>query len=201
MRLAQGAEAVLWKEKNGKKENLRKERLSKGYRHPEIDQEIRKRRTRGEARLLERAARAGVSAPRVLSVSDFEIEMDFIGGKRVKDVVAAAPAAEQKSLGRKIGESIAKLHTNSIIHGDLTTSNMILHDNSIYFIDFGLGEVSDSVEKMAVDLRLLKEVFTSTHYRQFGMFESILKAYKWERSEEVITRLEKVESRGRYVKR
>ena len=196
MRLAQGAEAVLWKEKN-----LRKERIPKGYRHQEIDQEIRKKRTRGEARLLERAARAGVNVPRVLNVSEFEIEMEFVDGKRVKDVVGAATVAEQKALGKKIGASIAKLHLNSIIHGDLTTSNMIVHDNSIYFIDFGLGEVSDSIEKMAVDLRLLKEVFTSTHYRQFAMFESILKAYKWERSEEVIKRLETVESRGRYVKR
>lgn len=213
MRLAQGAEAILWKEeiegekrkgrsgKGNKEMGLRKERVSKGYRHPEIDREIRKRRTRGEARLLERAKRAGVNVPEVLGTSDFEIEMEFIEGERVKDVIAGMPEAMRKKLGAKIGKSIALLHTNSIIHGDLTTSNMIRKEGSVYFIDFGLGEVSPSIEKMAVDLRLLKEVFTSTHYKYYSVFEAILAAYKWERAEEVVERLKKVETRGRYVKR
>jgi len=196
VRVAQGAEAILWKN-----ENLKKERVSKGYRHPEIDSEIRKRRTKAEARLLERASRAGVNVPRVINVSDFEIEMEFVEGKRVKDVIAGASAEERKKLGEKIGESISLLHSNNIIHGDLTTSNMILKDEKVFFIDFGLGEVSPSIEKMAVDLRLLKEVFTSTHYKYYEMFEEILKAYKWEKSTEVIERMKVVESRGRYVKR
>ncbi len=190
VRVAQGAEAIPWKN-----ENLKKERVSKGYRHPEIDSEIRKRRTKAEARLLERASRAGVNVPRVINVSDFEIEMEFVEGKRVKDVIAGASAEERKKLGEKIGESISLLHSNNIIHGDLTTSNMILKDEKVFFIDFGLGE------KMAVDLRLLKEVFTSTHYKYYEMFEEILKAYKWEKSTEVIERMKVVESRGRYVKR
>ena len=196
MRVAQGAEAILWKERN-----LRKERVEKGYRHPEIDREIRKRRTRSEARLLERAQRAGVNVPKVLKTSEFEIEMEFIDGERMKDVIPKAAPAERKKLGKGIGISIAKLHSNSIIHGDLTTSNMIMKDGKIFFIDFGLGEVSDSIEKMAVDLRLLKGVFTSTHFRQFEVFEEILKAYRWEKAGEVIERMKKVETRGRYVKR
>ena len=63
-----------------------------------------------------------------------------------------------------IGQCIAKLHNGGVIHGDLTTSNILLKKNldeynlsanDLYFIDFGLSTISNSVEDKAVDLFVL----------------------------------------------
>ena len=196
-RIAQGAEAVLTRD--GKK--LHKERISKGYRHKTIDGQLRKRRTKREAKLLEDAKRAGVNVPEVIERDDYTIQMEFVDGKRVKDAIPEMSGEGRKKVAGMVGSSIARLHSNGIVHGDLTTSNMILKDGKLFFIDFGLGERSESIEKFAVDLRLLKEVFQSTHQRFAGMFEEILKAYKWEKAKDVRERLSVVEKRGRYVKR
>jgi TP53 regulating kinase-like protein len=53
--------------------------------------------------------------------------------------------------------------TEGVIHGDLTTSNMIYKDGQIYLIDFGLSYVKNSIEDRAVDLYVLERAFISTH--------------------------------------
>ncbi|MFH1786138.1 MAG: KEOPS complex kinase/ATPase Bud32 [archaeon] len=193
-KVAQGAEAILWRD--GKK--LVKDRIKKGYRHEAIDARLRKLRTASEARLLRRARAAGVLTPQILAETQYAIKMEFIDGKRLKDVLDAMPAARRSALLKKLGRDIAKLHSAHIIHGDLTTSNILYSAGKLYFIDFGLGEVSPSIEKMATDLHLLKEVFRSTHYRHFESFKNVVSGYKWEKSKDVLTRMEEVESRGRY---
>jgi len=92
------------------------------------------------------------------------------------------------------------LHNHLIIHGDLTTSNMILN-KEIYFIDFGLSFFSEKAEDKAVDLHLLKEGLESKHYRIWEeCFRCALEAYRKEanKSSETLKRLEIVEKRGRY---
>ncbi|VDN38723.1 unnamed protein product [Gongylonema pulchrum] len=45
--------------------------------------------------------------------------------------------------GIRLGRIIAKLHAGGIMHGDLTTSNMLLRNGNpetIVLIDFGLAE-------------------------------------------------------------
>mgnify|MGYP001607177659 CR=1 FL=1 len=74
--IARGAEAVIYL-KDGK---LVKERVKKGYRLEEIDEALRKRRTRSEAKLLREARRAGADTPQITSEGAFTIEMDFING-------------------------------------------------------------------------------------------------------------------------
>ena len=63
-------------------------------------------------------------------------------------------------LSVKIGRIIGNLHLNEIIHGDLTTSNILIvkedNDLKIYFIDFGLSIVSNHLEDKAVDLYVLE---------------------------------------------
>jgi len=96
------------------------------------------------------------------------------------------------------------MHKNGIVHGDLTTSNMILKNNKIYFIDFGLGEFSKRIENFAIDLSVLKEAFKSTHFKHLNLlWQSFIKGYKQtnDKSKEVLESLNEIEKRGRYVKR
>jgi len=192
--IAQGAEALLIK--NGNK--LIKERISKSYRIPQLDSKIRKFRTKREAKLL---STVNVNVPKVFSVDEKNmiIEMEFLQGDLLKNILDTLPLKKSLEICKQIALEVSNLHSQDIIHGDLTTSNMILKDNKVYFIDFGLGFFSSKVEDKAVDLHLLKQALESKHYKNFEKFyEIILKNYK---HKDVLKRLEKVESRGRYKKR
>lgn len=204
--LAQGAEALIKKEEN----SIVKERISKGYRVKQIDESLRKKRTKLEARLIREARRAGVLTPQILEENEFSIKMEFVDGIRVKEFINEE---NLKKIAEEIGRCVALMHTYNIIHGDLTTSNMIIAKGEkseikqnliLYFIDFGLGFFSKRIEDKATDLHLLKEVITATHFQIADKFWSaILLAYSnnYDDSEKVIKALHKIEKRGRYVKR
>jgi len=196
-KIAQGAEAVIWL-KDGK---IVKERVKKLYRHPKIDERIRKKTTRFEARLLEKAAEE-IPVPKVLKSCDkaMVIEMEFIEGKKLRDLVSSMTPEERKGIFRRVGKKIAKLHNKNIIHGDLTTSNMIVKEK-IYFIDFGLGFISEKIEDKAVDIHLLHRALESKHHEHFQeLFDAAMKGYKGEIKDfdKISERLEKVRLRGRY---
>ncbi len=196
-----GAEAILYLKDN----NLIKERIKKGYRIREIDEEIRKNRTKKESKLLSEARRVRVNTPKVLDVSEFKITMEFLTGKRLKELINSDISDEQKSeIGKNIGKSVGLLHENGIIHGDLTTSNMFLQDGKIYLVDFGLGEMSKRIEDHGTDLAVLKEAFKSTHFKYLDLlWQSFISGYKqtntnWDKT---LKALEGIEKRGRYVER
>lgn len=176
---------------------LIKKRISKGYRTKHLDHELRLRRTLHEARLLHEA-KAAVSTPVLYEVSKEEciIVMEYIEGVRAKEGLT-------EDIALKIGESIARLHQKGIIHGDITTSNIIIREGEIYFIDFGLGEFSTEIEPQAVDLHLLKQTLKSTHHEMWKkLWKKIQEGYKQkENAEEVVSRIKDIEKRGRYVKR
>ncbi len=176
-----------------------KERIKKGYRIPELDEDIRKTRTRTEARLLSEARRCGVPTPRVFSVTGFSIEMEFVDGPTLKEVFSGRFDPE---LAREVGRSVAKLHTGGIIHGDLTTSNMILKDGRVYFIDFGLGFFSSRCEDAATDLSVLFESVKSAHFKYLNeMWKNIISGYlEAGGSGEVLRKLEEIRKRARYVR-
>ena len=106
-----------------------------------------------------------------------------------------------KSLCEKIGENIAKLHNSSIIHGDLTSSNMILQNNDIYFIDFGLGIISDLVEDKGVDLLVFKKAISAIYHNiSDECFKSFLNGYYDAKDyEKIVKKVIEIESRGRYT--
>jgi len=193
-KIAQGAEAILYRDKD----TLVKERIRKSYRIKEIDEKLRARRTSLEARLL-RKAKPLISVPGVIDEDKFSIRMEYIDGKKIKDVLDERNCEE---LCKIIGKNIATLHNFDIIHGDLTTSNMILkHKFDIYFVDFGLGFVSKRFEDKAVDLFLLHEALESTHFEILERAWSIiLKAYKenYAGAENTLKTMEKIEKRRRY---
>lgn len=191
--LARGAEAILYKTDD----KVIKDRISKSYRIKEIDDKLRKRRTKLEAKLLSEAARAGVPTPRILETEKTKLIFEFIDGVKIRDWLEQEKDKRKiKKICKEIGESVAKLHSANIIHGDLTTSNMILKDKKVYFIDFGLGMHSQRIEDKAVDLHLFKECLKSKHYKIWKLcWESFLLGYK---NKEVLKRLAIVEGRGRY---
>ncbi len=126
--IAQGAEAViLLDEKNNL---IIKDRVSKSYRIPELDKKIIKQRTKAEKNLLEKASKI-INAPDPFPLKEWNIiKMPFIDGEKLSEYLDKFQLEEQKQICRQIGKSIAKLHEKDIIHGDLTTSNMILVEDS-----------------------------------------------------------------------
>ena len=183
--IGRGAEAVVLKAGN----IVVKKRIEKRYRHERLDKRIRKERTKKEARIMEKASKF-VNVPKVLEVRDFEIVMEFVQGKKVRDVEM------NKELAEKIGEVVGKLHSAGIAHNDLTTSNMILKNGELFVIDFGLADYGD-VEDFATDLKVLRDSMRATHG---DFWESIRRGYKkgMEKAEKVLERLRVVDSRGRY---
>ena len=192
--IAQGAEAKIFLEDG----NILKNRFKKSYRIKEIDNRLRGSRTRREAKILHKLQAIGFPAPELIKSDEKEnLFIEKIDGKLIKDVL---DESNYKNLCHDIGNKVAILHNNSIIHGDLTTSNMIL-GKEIYFIDFGLSFFSEKAEDRAVDLHLLKEGLESKHYKIWeDCFKCALEAYRKEakNSHETLKRLEAVEKRGRY---
>ncbi len=203
--LRRGAEAILYLDKFDGKDALVKERVKKSYRIREIDEALRKRRTRLESRIMNEARRIGVLVPQIYETDEknFKITMEYINGKRLKDVLNDSKENEIGKICEQVGASAAKLHEHNIAHGDLTTSNMILLGDKVYFIDFGLAESSNRIEDKAEDLVLFIQALKSTHFRIWNAcWGSFLKGYSgYDKSNDVIERVEKIQKRGRYHER
>ncbi len=132
------------------------------------------------------------------------IIMENIKGEKVKEVLSKEIFLDEKlNLVYTIGELVGKLHKNDIIHGDLTTSNILFYEDNLYFIDFGLGKFSKTIEDKAVDVLLMKKCFTSTHSEYSKeFFFAFQKGYKKivSNSASILKRTIKAEARGRYLK-
>lgn len=196
--LGRGAEAIIYLDRN----KVIKKRIKKNYRLNVIDDKLRRNRTKREARLFEKA---GNNVPKILNVDEknYEIEMEYVEGKLLRDILNNLDEEKRKEIMIGVGKIIADLHSKDIIHGDLTTSNMILKKDEVYFIDFGLGFISKREEDKAVDLHLLKQALESTHFNiREECFNYILEGYKeYEDFDKVMKRFEKVEKRGRYKRK
>ncbi len=186
-----GGEAVV-KIYDNKVEKIRK---PKKYRIRRLDKILRIRRTKSEAKILHLARKSGVATPIVYDVVGCKIVMEKISGKPVKHVMNA-------EISKKIGESVAKLHANNIIHGDITPMNMIIQDGKIYFIDFGLAFIDNKIEPKGVDLHVYFESLKAYYDDWKELKESFVEGYlKAGGSKDVVLRAEEIESRGRYVER
>lgn len=215
--MKQGAEGKIFYGEYLGKPAIVKERFVKSYRHPDLDISITKERIKAEARSILRCKSIGVNVPTVYLV-DFErrrIYMEHIENTTtVKDfivnVVETAKEEERMRLlnilAEKIGETIGKIHEHNIIHGDLTTSNMLLktegsnisEETDIYLIDFGLSHVESSSEDKGVDLYVLERAIISTHSDSSHLFTLILNFYKKSNSSrEILEKFEEIRARGR----
>ncbi|MGC9554219.1 MAG: KEOPS complex kinase/ATPase Bud32 [Thermoplasmatota archaeon] len=202
--IQRGAEAEIYRSTWKGRPVVIKRRTEKSYRLPDIDRILRRQRTRQEALLLSAARRGGTATPIVYDVdlSAAAITMEYVAGRRVKDCIDALDEPEQQRICQKIGEGVAGLHRQDIVHGDITTSNLIMSRGRMYFIDFGLGEKSSAMEDRGVDLHLLMEAFAAAH-RHPDLFFWVMEAYEaavpWGR--EVQRKVADIAERGRYVVR
>jgi TP53 regulating kinase and related kinases len=194
--IAQGAEAKILLSNNF----IIKDRIKKSYRISELDNKIRKQRTRAEYKLLLKAAEI-INSPKPFFIQLFtQIKMPFIEGQKLSEHLNSFPLKKQKGMCLQIGKDISKLHDSNIIHGDLTTSNMVLVEDKIFFIDFGLGFISQKLEDKAVDLHLLKQALEAKHFKNWEiLWKEVEKGYKSSKEAiKVLERLKAVERRGRY---
>lgn len=205
--MAKGAEANIYQDQYLDEEVLVKKRLVKGYRIREIDEYLRKKRTKNEAKLMGEAKRCGVVTPLIFDVDlkESTLTMENINGKEVKEIFSGEniELSEIISISRSIGEGVARLHDCGIIHGDLTTSNLMLSENkeSVVFIDFGLGKISHLVEDKGVDLLVFKKAINGIHHNiSQECFDSIIKGYEGARDyKQIVAKIEEIEGRGRYT--
>jgi TP53 regulating kinase-like protein len=204
--IRKGAEANLYLEDWHDCKVIVKRRVCKRYRLMVLDTKLRSYRTIHEAQIMHEAKRSGVPTPTIYLVDpkEYTIIMEYISGRRLKETLQGSSNEGRDRLCQLVGSQIAMLHQNNIIHGDLTTSNMIPTDNEkIFFIDFGLSYHSIEVEDFGVDLHLMKRALNSTHYLHADKcFGHVLLGYREfagsRRTEEVVQKVREIQRRGRY---
>ena len=207
MLIKKGAEASLFLEMWHNRKVIMKRRLPKKYRIPELDRMIRSQRTVHEPNIIHKAKEAGVPTPTIFMVdlAEANIIMEFVEGKQIKEILDHVSSEERLRLSSLIGRMIGRLHKHGIIHGDLTTSNMILTPyGKVVFVDFGLSERSVELEPKGVDLHLMKRALQSTHYKHAKeCFKAVMNGYGEavgeEEAKKVTAKIREIEKRGRYV--
>jgi len=204
--LKKGAEASLFLANWHGRKVIVKARFPKRYRPAALDEKIRSYRTAHEPQLMHEAKKAGVPTPTIFLVDmkNAAITMEFVEGKQLKQVLPHVSRKERQELCVSVGVLIGKMHKRGVIHGDLTTSNMILSgEGKIFLVDFGLGEKNTEVEARGVDLHLMKRALQSTHYKfAEECFKHVLKGYSevlGEDAGKVFEKIREIERRGRYV--
>lgn len=189
--IGRGAEAIIMLDDG----LVIKTRPEKTYRHASLDAHLRKRRTRKEAKVLKDLELLGVRAPKLISVDEKVgvLQMSFIKGMKLRDVLE-----QDLALCTDVGAQVAILHNHDLLHGDLTTSNMIVHEGRTYLIDFGLAFHSTRIEDKAVDLHLFKQALESKHHLIASeAWDAFLAGYAPKQRVSILRRLDVVEARGR----
>ncbi|KAF0035524.1 hypothetical protein F2P81_013282 [Scophthalmus maximus] len=224
----QGAEARVYRTQFLGRPTIVKERFSKRYRHVALDEKLTRRRTVQEVRSILRCRRAGIPAPAVYFV-DYTSHCIFLEeilrSSTVRDHIASTQQSasctvqeldrdqdrelvqeqELEQLAQQVGQILAKMHDEDVIHGDLTTSNMLLRrspedrGSDLVLIDFGLSYISALPEDKGVDLYVLEKAFLSTHPHTEALFQKLLKSYSAssKKSSAVLKKLDEVRLRGR----
>ncbi|XP_002735324.1 EKC/KEOPS complex subunit Tp53rkb-like [Saccoglossus kowalevskii] len=209
--IKQGAEARVYSYTFMGKSTIVKERFKKRYRHPVLDNKLTHRRTSQEVRSILKCRKAGMCTPTVYFV-DYETHRIYMENIENATTVRNYIASEQQkgtdltslmALAEKIGTDLAKMHDIDVIHGDLTTSNMLLRQppgaSPVIMIDFGLSYVSSLHEDKGVDLYVLERAFLSTHPNTEKIFDCVLSSYRKSstKSTDVLKKLDEVRMRGR----
>jgi TP53 regulating kinase-like protein len=177
------------------------------YRLAELDDAIRRQRTLREAEMVHRAKAAGVETPFLYDVEPTEatLIMEFVEGDRMKDLVSSTPPGAIDEMFASFGVDIGRLHSAGMMHGDLTTANVVRRNGALVFIDFGLAIPTTRVEDHAVDLRLIKETLVGAHAAIApraleALFRGYSKSVGQSRSRAIMKQLQAIERRGRYAR-
>jgi len=209
--IKQGAEARLYIGQFLGQSSIVKQRFSKKYRHPELDTQLTKDRHRAEVRAILRCKTIGVRTP-ILYLADNDtttiVMENMDNAVTAKDYInnniKEKKTKDLENVCNIIGNVVAKLHKNGLIHGDITTSNILVTEDGdktdIVMIDFGLSFGEGSPEDKGVDLYVLERAFLSTHPNTEHLFALILSSYKisvGKQGDEIIKKFEEIRMRGR----
>jgi Kae1-associated kinase Bud32 len=203
--LRTGAEGILIRSIWNHRDVVVKYRIPKSYRISEIDQDLRIKRTLLEVRTYLNLIKAGIPVPTIFEISPQNgyFIMKWIPGQRLKDALTTFTDTELKSIFINVGVYVGQMHNLHFVHGDLTTSNILITPlHHIYFIDFGLAQNSSNIEDKAMDLHLFKRVLSSTHGQYYSLlFSAFLIGYRQsaQNPELIIRQIDKIELRGRYI--
>ncbi|PHT46951.1 hypothetical protein CQW23_16109 [Capsicum baccatum] len=207
--IKQGAEARVFESTFvGSRRCIIKERFSKKYRHPILDSKLTLKRLNAEARCMTKARRLDVLTPVLYAVDPVmhSLTFGYIEGPSVKDILlgfglVGVDKERMADIATQIGNAIGKLHDGGLVHGDLTTSNMLLRSasNQLVLIDFGLSFTSTLPEDKAVDLYVLERALLSMHSSCGNVMDYILAAYRKSSKQwsSTLNKLAKVRLRGR----
>ncbi|EDV25931.1 TP53-regulating kinase [Trichoplax sp. H2] len=208
--IKQGAEARIYAADFLGRPTIVKERFKKKFRHNVLDDKLRHKRTMQEVRSMHRCRKAGIATPTVFFIdsNDYKIYMEEVQNSiTVRDYINSLKEDKEsnlRKLAKIIGTILASMHNIQVIHGDLTTSNMLLKKTNdieiadLVLIDFGLSSISSLAEDKGVDLYVLERAFLSTHPNTEDAFKVILDTYKtFKGSSEALKKLDEVRLRGR----
>ena len=172
-----------------------------------MDDAIRRQRTVHEAEMIHQSKDAGVSSPYLyfLDVPASTLVMEFVKGSRVKDLLGAISKRKLEAIFSQFGSDAARLHSTGIMHGDLTTANVVWRKGNLVFIDFGLSIHTTRLEDHAVDIRLIKETLVGAHPEVAAVaLEALNRGYASvvgpSRSRAILKQLQSIERRGRYAR-
>jgi len=203
-----GAEAEIYRQDWHGELAIRKSRIPKPYRVPELDESIRRTRTAHEANMMHEVRKLGVPVPTIKHIDpeSTTIIMDYVPGPTLKEELYKLSISKRRERCNSLGNILGLVHEGGIVHGDMTISNVLSEDGNLYMIDFGLGDFSRELEGKGVDLLLLHRAMKSTHYSFHSvLFNAFLKGYGRsvgeKRAKETLLKMREVEKRGRYFDR
>lgn len=202
---AMGAESTIFKTEQWGYPIVLKWRPQKPYLLKDIDELLKKTRTNRECKMLTHARALGVSTPTVhwTDLENYTIAMDFIEGKQLKQLAGTVPESRLREFCFEFGQSVARMHKGNVVHGDPTTSNVLIDTKSrLWMVDFGLAEWNATTEMKGVDLHLIRRALETTHWdQQEVMLTATLEGYVdllGSEAEPVLSRMEVIRERGRY---
>jgi Kae1-associated kinase Bud32 len=203
-----GAEAEIYLENWFNQLSIRKKRVPKPYRVPELDEGIRRTRTVHEATLMEEVRKLGVPVPTILHIDPDSATflMEYVNGPTLKDELTELSSDDRRKRCQLLGQLLAQMHDGGIVHGDMTISNVISLQGKLFLIDFGLGGFSREMEDRGVDLLLLNRAMKSTHIKfHSDIFAAVTKGYTAQAGkkvgQETLDKMHEIERRGRYFDR
>ncbi len=203
--IAVGAESTLYRLEHWGRIFAVKWRREKPYLLPNIDASLRRARTTRECKMLTMVRSLGIRTPAIysLDLNECSITMDFIKGIQLKQSIQSGSLQDSKRFCTEFGDILAQLHQAGIVHGDPTTSNLILDEQGrLWFVDFGLSETNATVEMKGVDVHLVRRALETTHWDvQDVLLQSFLEGYSsraGNEAEQTFARMDEIRERGRY---
>ncbi len=215
-KLHEGAEAIVTSGQWLGKPAIKKFRRPRAWRHPELDSRLIKSRLGSEVRTLLKLQQLGFYCPSIyhLDLKNGIIHMEKIPGNTlVEELRSNLPIKNSEKIFSDLGKILRELHLCATTHGDLTTTNMILNENKLALIDYGLSQSTFEVESYGLDFHVLYECLQATHPNYPDAMNQVIDSYlqckssqsdlKFEggiipQAKEVVSRFNQIKGRVRY---